>query len=176
MFPLFVRAVGVITSIIGILAVTPRSETEHGMKAINRGFFISAAVSAIAVFVLADIYLGSFKPAIAVLIGLILASAFSVIVVYAQELLPGRVGMIAGLFFGLAFGISGIGAALLGASRQAGGRPAEGDLHSLAPVDPDAPARHPGTVSLLRAVQSRLCHERQLLVHQCAGALPWWPR
>src|SRR5919201_5753664 len=41
MFPLFVRAVGVITSIIGILAVTPRSETEHGMKAINRGFFIS---------------------------------------------------------------------------------------------------------------------------------------
>ncbi|MDQ4108139.1 MAG: sodium/proton-translocating pyrophosphatase, partial [Actinomycetota bacterium] len=38
MFPLFVRAVGVITSIIGILAVTPRSEDEHGMKAINRGF------------------------------------------------------------------------------------------------------------------------------------------
>jgi FSR family fosmidomycin resistance protein-like MFS transporter len=49
------------------------------------------------------------------IIGLILASAFSVIVVYAQELLPGRVGMIAGLFFGLAFGISGIGAAALGA-------------------------------------------------------------
>src|SRR6188474_908622 len=42
MFPLFVRAVGVITSIVGILAVTPRSETEHGMRAINRGFFISA--------------------------------------------------------------------------------------------------------------------------------------
>ena len=42
MFPLFVRAVGVITSIIGILAVTPRSEDEHGMKAINRGFFLSA--------------------------------------------------------------------------------------------------------------------------------------
>ena len=50
-----------------------------------------------------------------VLIGLILASAFSVIVVYAQELMPGRVGTMAGLLFGVAFGISGIGAAALGA-------------------------------------------------------------
>ncbi len=48
------------------------------------------------------------------IIGMILASAFPAIVVYAQELLPGRVGMISGLFFGLAFGIAGIGAALLG--------------------------------------------------------------
>ena len=48
-------------------------------------------------------------------IGLILASAFSVIVVYAQSLVPGRVGLIGGLFFGLAFGASGIGAAGLGA-------------------------------------------------------------
>ena len=48
------------------------------------------------------------------LIGLILASAFSAIVVYAQELVPGRVGMIAGLFFGFAFGMGGIGAAVLG--------------------------------------------------------------
>jgi FSR family fosmidomycin resistance protein-like MFS transporter len=51
---------------------------------------------------------------LSVIIGMILASAFSVIVVYAQELMPGRVGMIAGLFFGVAFGISGIGAAALG--------------------------------------------------------------
>jgi FSR family fosmidomycin resistance protein-like MFS transporter len=50
-----------------------------------------------------------------VIIGLILASAFPTIVVYAQELMPGRVGMIAGLFFGLAFGIGGLGAAGLGA-------------------------------------------------------------
>ncbi|PYR78932.1 MAG: MFS transporter [Acidobacteria bacterium] len=50
-----------------------------------------------------------------VIIGVVLASAFSVIVVYAQELMPGRVGMIAGLFFGVAFGVSGIGAAVLGA-------------------------------------------------------------
>jgi FSR family fosmidomycin resistance protein-like MFS transporter len=49
-----------------------------------------------------------------VAVGLILASAFSAILVYAQELVPGRVGLIAGLFFGLAFGIGGIGAAVLG--------------------------------------------------------------
>jgi len=47
-------------------------------------------------------------------IGLILASAFSAILVYAQELVPGKVGMISGLFFGLAFGMGGLGAALLG--------------------------------------------------------------
>lgn len=46
--------------------------------------------------------------------GLILASAFSAIIVYAQELLPGRVGFISGIFFGLSFGLGGIGAALLG--------------------------------------------------------------
>jgi MFS transporter, FSR family, fosmidomycin resistance protein len=49
-----------------------------------------------------------------VIIGFILASAFPAIVVYAQELVPGRVGMISGLFFGFAFGIGGLGAALLG--------------------------------------------------------------
>jgi FSR family fosmidomycin resistance protein-like MFS transporter len=49
-----------------------------------------------------------------VLIGVILASAFSAILVYATELVPGRVGMIAGLFFGLAFGMGGIGSAVLG--------------------------------------------------------------
>ena len=48
------------------------------------------------------------------LIGLVLSSAFSAILVYAQELVPDRVGMISGLFFGLAFGMGGLGAALLG--------------------------------------------------------------
>lgn len=48
-------------------------------------------------------------------IGLILASAFSAILVYAQELLPGRVGLVAGLFFGFAFGMGGVGSAVLGA-------------------------------------------------------------
>jgi FSR family fosmidomycin resistance protein-like MFS transporter len=50
-----------------------------------------------------------------VIIGLVLASAFPAILVYAQELVPGKVGMISGLFFGLAFGAGGIGAAWLGA-------------------------------------------------------------
>lgn len=52
--------------------------------------------------------------ALSVVIGLILSSAFSAIVVYAQELMPGRTGMVSGLFFGLAFGMGGIGAAALG--------------------------------------------------------------
>ena len=51
---------------------------------------------------------------LSVVIGLILASAFSVILVYAQELVPGKVGAVSGLFFGFAFGVGGIGAALLG--------------------------------------------------------------
>ena len=49
-----------------------------------------------------------------VVIGLVLASAFSAILVYAQELMPGRVGMVSGLFFGFAFGMAGLGAAVLG--------------------------------------------------------------
>jgi FSR family fosmidomycin resistance protein-like MFS transporter len=52
---------------------------------------------------------------LSVLIGFILASAFSAILVYAQELLPGKVGMVSGLFFGFAFGMGGLGSALLGA-------------------------------------------------------------
>jgi FSR family fosmidomycin resistance protein-like MFS transporter len=51
---------------------------------------------------------------LSILIGMILASAFSAILVYAQDLVPGRVGMISGLFFGFAFGLGGVGAALLG--------------------------------------------------------------
>jgi FSR family fosmidomycin resistance protein-like MFS transporter len=51
---------------------------------------------------------------LAVIIGVILSSAFSAIVVYAHELLPGKVGMVSGLFFGLAFGMGGLGSALLG--------------------------------------------------------------
>jgi len=52
--------------------------------------------------------------ALTVVIGVILASAFSTILVYAQDLVPGKVGMIAGLFFGFAFGMAGIGSAVLG--------------------------------------------------------------
>ena len=58
---------------------------------------------------------------LSVVIGLILSSAFSAILVYATELLPGNVGMIAGLFFGFAFGMGGLGAALLGELADARG-------------------------------------------------------
>ena len=51
---------------------------------------------------------------LAFIVGLILASAFSAILVFAQELIPGKVGTVSGLFFGLAFGMGGIGAAVLG--------------------------------------------------------------
>ena len=85
MFPLFVRAVGVITSIIGILAVTPRSEDEHGMRAINRGFFLSAAISAAAVFVISGLYMDDLRPAVAVLFGLILASIIQVLTQYFTD-------------------------------------------------------------------------------------------
>jgi MFS transporter, FSR family, fosmidomycin resistance protein len=51
---------------------------------------------------------------LSVIIGLILASAFSAILVYAQELMPGRIGAVSGLFFGFAFGLGGVGAAILG--------------------------------------------------------------
>ena len=51
---------------------------------------------------------------LSVVIGLVMSSAFSAIVVFAQELVPGKVGMIAGVFFGLMFGVSGIGAAAMG--------------------------------------------------------------
>ena len=58
---------------------------------------------------------------LSIVIGLILSSAFSAILVYATELMPGKVGMIAGLFFGFAFGMCGLGAALLGELADAKG-------------------------------------------------------
>jgi FSR family fosmidomycin resistance protein-like MFS transporter len=71
-------------------------------------------------FTLALPYVGLFWTGVlTVVIGFVLASAFPAIVVYAQEIIPGRVGMVAGLFFGLSFGSAGIGAALLGALADA---------------------------------------------------------
>jgi FSR family fosmidomycin resistance protein-like MFS transporter len=82
---------------------------------IGRRQVILASILGVLPFTLALPYANLFWTRIlTVIIGMVLASAFSVIVVYAQELVPGRVGMIAGLFFGVAFGISGIGAAALG--------------------------------------------------------------
>lgn len=72
--------------------------------------------------------------ALAVLIGLILASAFPAIVVFAQELVPGRTGMIAGLFFGFSFGMGGISAAALGVLADAQGIRSVFLLCSVLPV------------------------------------------
>lgn len=83
---------------------------KFGRKAI-----IFASIFGIVPFTLAlpyvDIYLSTIFLSI---IGFMLASAFPAIVVYAQELIPGKVGTISGLFFGIAFGLAGIGAAILG--------------------------------------------------------------
>jgi K(+)-stimulated pyrophosphate-energized sodium pump len=73
LFPLFVRAIGVITSIIGIEAVKPRSEDEHGMKAINRGFILSGIASAVAVYFVSAFYVEDVKTFWAVVFGLVLA-------------------------------------------------------------------------------------------------------
>lgn len=82
---------------------------------IGRKRVIWASILGVAPFSLLLPHVGLHMTAVlSVFIGLILASAFSAILVYAQELIPGKVGMIAGLFFGLAFGIAGIGSAILG--------------------------------------------------------------
>jgi FSR family fosmidomycin resistance protein-like MFS transporter len=76
---------------------------------------IWASILGVLPFTLAMPYANLFwTGALSAVIGVILASAFPAIIVYAQELLPGKVGMVAGLFFGFAFGMGGIGAAVLG--------------------------------------------------------------
>jgi FSR family fosmidomycin resistance protein-like MFS transporter len=81
----------------------------------GRKFVIWFSILGVMPFTLALPYANLFwTAALTVPIGLILASAFPAIVVYGQELVPFRVGTVAGLFFGFAFGLGGIGAALLG--------------------------------------------------------------
>ncbi len=82
---------------------------------IGRKWVIWASILGVAPFTLLLPYASLlWTGVLTVIIGLILSSAFSAILVYAQELIPGRVGMISGLFFGFAFGMGGIGAAVLG--------------------------------------------------------------
>jgi len=82
---------------------------------IGRKHIIWVSVLGVAPFTLVLPYVNLWETGVlSVIIGMISASAFSAIVVYAQELVPGQVGMIAGLFFGLAFGMAGIGSAVLG--------------------------------------------------------------
>src|SRR3954453_15466553 len=82
---------------------------------VGRKWVIWISILGVLPFTLALPYANLWGPAVlTVIIGLILASASSAILVYAQELLPGRVGLVAGVFFGFAFGLGGLGAALLG--------------------------------------------------------------
>lgn len=82
---------------------------------VGRKRVIWGSILGVAPFTLLLPHVGLFWTGVlSVIIGLILASAFSAILVYAQELVPGKVGTISGLFFGFAFGMGGIGAALLG--------------------------------------------------------------
>ncbi|WLH76979.1 MFS transporter [Pseudomonas sp. FP2335] len=99
---------------LGAVAVGTFAGGPIGDK-IGRKKVIWFSILGAAPFTLALPYVDLFWTAVlSVVIGFVLASAFSAIVVFAQELVPGNVGMIAGIFFGLMFGFSGIGAALLG--------------------------------------------------------------
>jgi FSR family fosmidomycin resistance protein-like MFS transporter len=81
----------------------------------GRKWVIWISILGTAPFSLALPYAGlGLTVALSVMIGLVLASAFSAILVYAQELMPGRVGLVSGFFFGFAFGVAGIGSAVLG--------------------------------------------------------------
>ncbi len=82
---------------------------------VGRKLVIWVSILGVSPFTLLLPYVNLFWTSVLIfVIGLILASAFSAIVVFAQELLPGRVGTVAGLFFGLSFGMGGVGAAVLG--------------------------------------------------------------
>lgn len=82
---------------------------------IGRKYVIWGSILGVAPFTLVLPYASLYWTGIlTAIIGFILASAFSAILVYAQELLPGRIGMVSGLFFGFAFGMGGLGAAVLG--------------------------------------------------------------
>ena len=81
----------------------------------GRKYVILFSILGAAPFTLAMPYLGLFGTlAMAIVTGLVIASAFSAIVVYATDLMPDKVGMIAGIFFGLMFGLGGIGSAFFG--------------------------------------------------------------
>jgi MFS transporter, FSR family, fosmidomycin resistance protein len=89
---------------------------------IGRKWVIWASILGVAPFTLLLPHVGLFWTGVlTVVIGLILSSAFTAIIVYAQELVPHRIGLISGLFYGLAFGMGGIGAAVLGQLADAHG-------------------------------------------------------
>ena len=88
----------------------------------GRKYVIWGSIFGVLPFTLALPYVSlGWTAVLCAVIGVVLASAFSAILVYAQELVPGRVGLVAGFFFGFAFGIGGLGAALLGRVADATG-------------------------------------------------------
>jgi FSR family fosmidomycin resistance protein-like MFS transporter len=102
---------------------------------IGRKAVIWASILGVAPFALALPYASLFWVGIlTAIIGVILSSAFSAILVYAQELVPGKVGLMAGLFFGLAFGMGGIGSAVLGALADRHGIPFVFQVCSFLPL------------------------------------------
>lgn len=117
---------------------------------VGRKYVIWVSILGVLPFSVALPYANLFWTTIlSLIVGVVLASAFSAILVYAQELLPGRVGLISGLFFGFAFGIGGLGAAALGKIADltsldfvyhvCAWLPAIGLLTALLP---DAPSKH----------------------------------
>jgi FSR family fosmidomycin resistance protein-like MFS transporter len=82
---------------------------------VGRKYVIWVSILGVLPFTLLMPHVNLFWTAVlSVIIGLVLASAFSAIIVYAQELIPGRTGVVSGLFFGFAFGMGGLGAAVFG--------------------------------------------------------------
>ena len=81
-FPLLIMAVGVVVAVVGILAVTPRSETEHGQKAINRGYLLSGLLAAIGVFLVAQLYLKDLRAFWAVAMGIVLGALIQYLTEY----------------------------------------------------------------------------------------------
>jgi K(+)-stimulated pyrophosphate-energized sodium pump len=82
LFPLVVQAIGIVSSIVGIYLVRPRSETESGMRTINRGFFASAAISLVLVGVASVVYVEDWRPVAAVALGLALSTVIQLMTSY----------------------------------------------------------------------------------------------
>ena len=132
-------------SAVGVFIGGPLSD-RFGVK-----FVIWFSILGVLPFTLALPYADlTWTVALTIIIGLIFSSAFSAIVVFAQELMPGRIGMIAGIFFGFAFGAGGIAAAALGALADVKGIEYVFWLCSFMPIAglltvflPPMPTKHP---------------------------------
>jgi K(+)-stimulated pyrophosphate-energized sodium pump len=92
LFPLVVQAIGIVSSIVGIYLVRPRSETERGMRTINRGFFASAVISLVLVGIASLVYVDDWRPLAAVALGLALSTVIQLMTSYytATEFKPVR--------------------------------------------------------------------------------------